>query len=228
MTTIGRAFLTLPLLAVVLPHGAAQTPATEPPPGITRTQLLDNQTVMMARLQMAPGAREQLHTHPFSAVVVQVEPGLVEMRLGTRGETTRRDAGHVDFIAAEMPHAAANAGGLAFTVVTIAIKPDRVPGGAQAPSEAPPGITRAPVLENAEARATRVRFERGAKEPIHTHPYDLVLVQLTPGTMEIEMRGVKSVRDYKPGDVVFLPRDVPHAAANVDDRAFEIVSVGIK
>jgi quercetin dioxygenase-like cupin family protein len=228
MPIIGRVSLTIPLVALLLSHSAAQTPSAEPPPGITRTQLLDNQTVMMARLQMAPGAREQLHTHPFSAVIVQVEPGLVEMRLGTRGETTRRDAGHVDFIAADMPHAAANAGGLPFTLVTIAIKPDRVPGGGQAPSEAPPGITRAPVLENTEARATRVRFERGAREPVHTHPYDLVLVQLTPGTMEIETRGVRSVRDYKPGDAVFLPRDVPHAAANVDDRAFEIVSVGIK
>ena len=73
------------------------------PPGITRTQLLDNASVMVARLRMAPGARETVHTHPFSAVIVQLDPGEVEMRVGTRRETARRERGHVDFIAAEMP-----------------------------------------------------------------------------------------------------------------------------
>jgi quercetin dioxygenase-like cupin family protein len=198
------------------------------PPGITRTQLLENASVMIARLAMAPGAREALHTHPFSAVVVQLGPGDVEMRIGTRPESGRRDLGHVEFIAAEMPHAAANIGAAAYDVVTIALKPDRRRGGAQPPSEAPPGITRTPMLDNAEARVTRVAFSPGAREPVHAHPFDLVLVQLSPGRMEVLLGGKKDVKDYAAGDVVFLPRDVPHAVANVDRAGFELVSVGVK
>jgi quercetin dioxygenase-like cupin family protein len=213
---------------VFLVSFAAAAATQTMPPGITRTQLLDNASVMVARLRMAPGAREEIHTHPFSAVVVQLDPGEVEMRVGTRRETARHDTGHVEFIAAEMPHAAANRGAVPFDLVTIALKPDRRPAGTQPPSQAAVGITRTPVLDNAQAGATRVRFGPGARERVHTHPYDLVLVQLTPGRMEVSRGETKEVKAYEPGDVLFLPRDVPHSAANLDQRAFDILSVAVK
>jgi len=207
--------------------GAALAAQTMPA-GITRTQLLDNQTAMVARLRMAPGAREEVHTHPFSAVVVQLDAGEVEMRVGTKRETAKQIPGHIEFIAAEMPHAAANTGTAPFDVVTIALKPERKPGGEQPPSPAPAGITRTMVLDNAQARATHVTFAAGSRETTHTHPYDLILVQLTPGTMELEMDGKRTTKDYAPGEVLFIPRDTPHAAINADTKAFEIVSVGVK
>lgn len=214
--------------AVFLLSTALAAGAQTMPPGITRTQLLDNASVMVARLRMAPGAREDVHTHPFSAVVVQLDAGDVEMRIGTRRDTTRRDAGHVEFIAAEMPHAAANVGAAAFDLVTIALKPDRERGGEQPPSRAPAGITRTIAVDNAEARATRVTFAPGSRETLHTHPYDLVLVPLSAGRMELTLGEKKDVKAYEPGEVVFLPRGVPHAAASADRRAFEILSIGVK
>lgn len=198
------------------------------PPGITRTPLVDNATVMAARLTMAPSARETVHTHPFSAVVVQLQPGEVEMRIGTKPDTGRRDRGHVEFIAAEMPHAAANVGANAFDVVTIALKPGRKAGGTQPVSAAPPGITRALVLDNAEARVARVTFAPGAREPVHSHPFDMVLVLLAPGTMDVLVGGDTGVKDYAAGEVVFLPRDVPHAVASADEKLFELLSVAVK
>jgi quercetin dioxygenase-like cupin family protein len=198
------------------------------PAGITRTALLENDTVMMARLRMAPGAREDVHTHPFAAVVVQIDAGEVEARVGTRRETARREPGHVDFIAAEMPHAAANAGPAPFDVVTVALKAGRARGGTQPPSQSPAGITRTPLLDNAEARATRVTFGPGSREPVHSHPFDMVVVQVTAGTMEVLVGGKTETRDYAPGEVVWLPRDVPHAVANAGGRAFTVVSVGVK
>jgi quercetin dioxygenase-like cupin family protein len=155
-------------------------------------------------------------------------PGDVEMRVGTRPETEKRDLGHVQFIAAEMPQAAATVGAAAFDVVTIAIKPDRKPAGTQPPSPTPPGIARTPVLDNADARVTRVAFTPGAREPVHSHPFDLVLVQLAPGRMEVTIDTEKTVKDYLAGEVVFLPRDVPHAVASADARPFELLSIGVK
>ena len=198
------------------------------PAGIVRTPLLENDTVMMARLRMAPGAREEVHTHPFSAVVVQIDEGDVEMRVGTRRETSRREPGHVDFIAADMPHAAANAGASAFDIVTVALKPERPPGGSQPAAQSPPGITRVPLLDNAEARATRVTFAPGAREPVHSHPFDMVVVQITPGRMEVLVGGRKEAKDYAAGEAVWLPRNVPHAVSNVGAVAFTVVSVGVK
>ena len=52
------------------------------------------------------------------------------------------------------------------------------------------------ILDNDEARATNVRFAPGAREPIHSHPFDLVLVQLTPAKMEVQVGDEKTVKDY--------------------------------
>ena len=208
--------------------GAAAQQAGAPPPGITRTELENNATVLIARLRMAPGAREDVHTHPFSAVVVQIGAGDVDMRLGGGHTTTRRAHGFVEFIPKEVPHAAANFGQGPFEVVTIAMKPDRRPGGDLPASPAPAGITRTPVLDNAEARVTHVTFAPSAREPVHTHPFDLVVVQLTAGRVEVRSGDQVSTREYAAGEVIFLPRDVPHAVSNVDSGPVEIMSVGIK
>ena len=199
-----------------------------PPPGITRTPLIENDTVMMARLRMAPGAKEEIHTHPFSAVVVQLDAGDVEMRMGDSRGTSTRAAGHVEFIAREVPHAAANVGAAPFDLVTIAIKPDRKPGADAPGGGAPAGITRTPVLDNAEARVTRVEFAPSAREPVHQHPFDLVVVSLTAGRMEVRVGDRVQTRDYASGEPIFLPRDVPHAVSNVGSAPLTVLSVGIK
>lgn len=206
----------------------AAQPAPTMPPGITRTVLVDNPTVMMARLGMAPGAQEDVHTHPFSAVVVQIGDGDVDMRLGSAHTRGRRPHGFVDFIPRELPHAAGNAGTAPFDVVTIAIKPDRTPGGEAPASAAPEGITRTLGLDNAEARVTLVGFAVGAREPVHTHPFDLVVVQLTPGRVEVRLGDEVTMKERAAGDVLFLPRDVPHAVSNIGGAPFEVLSVGIK
>ena len=232
--TGGHTMRTIPLAtfaaalvcAAIVPGVAQQAPVM--PPGIVRTQLVDNDTVLVARLRMAPGAQEDVHTHPFSAIVVQIGEGDVDMRIGSDHARGRRPHGFVEFIPREMPHAAGNAGSAPFDVVTIAIKPDRRPGGAAPASAAPEGITRTPGLDNAEARVTLVGFASGAREPIHSHPFDLLVVQLTAGRVEVRLADDVTVRDQAAGDVLFLPRDVPHAVSNVGGAAFDVLSVGIK
>ena len=203
---------------------AAQTT----PPGITRTAILENDSVMVARLRMAPGARETVHTHPFSAVIVHLDAGDVEMRAGTRRDTARRDRGHVEFIAAEMPHAAANVGTAPFDLVTVALKADRRPGGTQARAEPPKGITRKPLLDNPQAAATHVTFSPGAREPVHMHPFDLVVVPLTAGRMELLLGPSSAVQDYAAGEAIFLPRDVPHSLSSRHAEPFEAITVAVK
>jgi quercetin dioxygenase-like cupin family protein len=198
------------------------------PAGITRNAVLENETVMIARLNMAPNAREQMHTHPFSAVVVQLGDGDVEMQQGEKKVTERRPAGHVEFIGAQVPHAAANVGGAPFEVVTIALKPARRRGGDQPPTAARPGISRAPLLENADARVARATFEPGAREPVHAHPFDMVVVQLDPGKMELLVGQERTVKEYAAGEVIFLPREVPHSLANAGAREVTVISVTVR
>jgi len=68
----------------------------------------------------------------------------------------------------------------------------------------PPGITRTPVLDNEAMRVVRVRFAPGAREPVHTHPNDLLTIQISRGTVEILNRAEKSTSRGDPGFVQFL------------------------
>jgi quercetin dioxygenase-like cupin family protein len=211
-------------VALVASVAAAQTP----PPGITRRVLIDNGTVLVAQLQMAPGSQENIHTHPFSAVVVQATVGEVDMRLGDQRATGTRPVGFTDFVGAGVPHAAANMGHAPFAVVTIALKPERIRANSVPAREAPPGITRTTVVDNEDVRAVRVVFAPAAREPVHTHPFDLVLVQLLPGDMELQVGDKRTVRKYEAGEALFLPREIPHAVASADSGQFELMSVAIK
>jgi quercetin dioxygenase-like cupin family protein len=204
------------------------TVAQTMPAGIERTVLVDNATVLVARLRLAPGAREEPHTHPFSAVVVQIEPGKVDMQLGDTRSTEMRPVGFAEFIPREVRHAAANVGPAAFEIVTVAIKPDRTPS-ADAPATAPrPGITRTPVLDNPEASVARVTFAGSAREPVHSHPNDLILVTLGSGSIEVQMGAERSTKAYPSGSVFFLPRNVDHAVANASDEPLAFMRVTIR
>jgi quercetin dioxygenase-like cupin family protein len=216
--------------AVVSALGIGLTVASgqTPPPGITRTVLVENVSVLVARLRLAPGAREEPHTHPFSAVVVQIDPGQVDMLLGEKRATERRALGFTEFIPREVRHAAANVGSAAFDVVTVAIKPDRTPAASAPVTEPPPGITRQVILDNLETRVTKVTFAASAKEPMHTHPFDLVVVQLTAGRMDVQNGDARGTKAYAPGEVVFVPRNVSHAFASTEERPIDLMSVTIK
>lgn len=202
--------------------------AQQPPPGITRTVLVDNATVLVAQLRFEAGKGETSHTHPFSAVVLQITPGDVDMTLAADRSRARRAPGTAWFIPANAPHAAVNTGTAPFDQIAITIKPTRAPALAAPATDAPPGITRTMLVDNADTRVVRVRFAPGGREPVHTHPNDLLTVQLTPGRVEILLGSEKTSSEREPGFVQFLTRDVPHAYASVDTKPFELLSVAIK
>src|SRR6185295_6315502 len=160
-------------------------PQTSPPPGITRTVIVDNATVLVARLGYEAGKGETSHTHPFSAVVIQITPGDVDMTLGADRSRERRAAGTVWFIPANVPHMAVNTGSAPWEQIAITIKPTRAAAPAAPPTEAPSGITRTTLVDNNDARVVRVLFAPRSREPVHTHPNDLLTVQLTPGSVDI-------------------------------------------
>jgi quercetin dioxygenase-like cupin family protein len=216
------------LFASLLFAGFALGQPNQPPPGITRTVLLDNATVLVARLRYEAGKGETSHTHPFSAVVAQLTPGDVDMTLAGDHSRARRDAGTVWFIPANAPHAAVNAGTMPFEQIAVTIKPTRAPAAAAPATEAPAGITRTNVEDNREVRVVRVRFAPGGREPLHRHPNDLLTVQITAGTLEILVGSATTTAAREPGFVQFLPRGVDHSYRSVDSKPFELLSIAIK
>jgi quercetin dioxygenase-like cupin family protein len=192
-----------------------------------RTSVLDNATVAVTRVHFDPGSREDSHTHPFPLLIVQL----------TNGEATITDremlrvghrAGEVWFIPAGTPHAASNRSNAALEMLAIAIKSDRPAAPAAPPTEAPEGIVRATLVDNADVRVVRVRFSPDAREPVHSHPNDLLTVQITRGLVEILNGAQRSTAEREPGFVQFLPRNVQHSFANADAGPFELLSISIK
>lgn len=193
-----------------------------------RTPVLDNATVTVTRLRFAPGTGESVHTHAFPLLIVQLTPGVVDLTVDDMRARGPRETGVVTFVPANVPHAAVNAGSTSFDLIAVAVKPARPPAPAAPPTDAPPGITRTTLLDNADVRVVRVQFEPGGREPVHTHPNDLLTVQLSGGQLEILNGGDRTRGLRDPGSVQFLQRNVEHTYGSVDTHSFEVLSISVK
>ena len=190
--------------------------------------LIDNATTTVTRVRFGRDAREAVHSNSFPLVIVQLTAGDVDFAIADTRASGPREAGLVTFVAANTPYAVANVGTAPFNLITIALKPARAPAPAAPPADAPPGITRTTLVDNADVRVVRVQFAPGGREPVHTHPNDLLTIQLTPGKVEILKDSRKTTGLRTAGFAQFLRRDAEHAFASADTRMFEILSVSIK
>jgi quercetin dioxygenase-like cupin family protein len=204
----------------------AQGPAV--PPGFTVTPVLDNATLTVIRLKIAPGAKEQPHTHPYPMLVIVLTRSEMEMHNGGAHTKGVRKPGDVEFVAAGIAHNAANVGTTPLEALVLAIKPERVRGGAVPPRQAVPGIIRQPILEKAEVSVTRVEIEADVREPVHTHPYDLAVVPSMHARLDVQVGDKKNVRSYATGEMIFIPRNVPHAVANGGTTTLQMLGIVIK
>lgn len=220
----------LRLLVVLLVAATVSAAAQQQslPPGITVKPVLDNATLAISKLTLAPGAREQVHTHPHPILVVMLTRGDIEMHNGTSHKKGARAPGDVEYVPAGVPHAGANVGTAPVQGLVLAVKPDRTRGEAAPPLQPRPGVARTLVLDNAELTVTRMDFEESAREPVHTHAYDLVVLPLTPAHMDLQLGMSKEVRGFVVGEAIFIRRSVPHAAANVGTSPFKLLGVAIK
>jgi quercetin dioxygenase-like cupin family protein len=196
--------------------------------GILITPVLDNPTVSVNRLRMEADSGESVHTHPFGLLVVLLTDADVERTLAGKTSRTHETAGNVWFAPKDVPHASRNAGKTPIEAIAIAVKPTR-PSAPSAPATvAPPGITRTTLLDNDEVRVVRVQFTTEGREPVHTHPNDLLTIQLTAGRMEMAIGSDKTTSGHGAGFLQFVPRNVQHAYASADTKPLELISVAIK
>lgn len=177
---------------------------------VRQEAVLENPTVAVDRLHVDAGGAIDLGPRAGGTVFVSLQQG------------------SANFVPGGTPAHIENTDSAPLDVIAIRIKVTR-PSAASPPSAAaPPGITRTTLIDNAETRVVRVRFATGGREPVHTHPNDLVTVQLTPGRISMLVGTDTTTALRHAGFVRFLPRDVVHAYASADRRVFEILSVTIK
>ncbi|MBM3820321.1 MAG: cupin domain-containing protein [Acidimicrobiia bacterium] len=92
------------------------------PEGITARDVLDATDAAARRVELAPGAREVTHTHPYDFVVIPITRSRMELQLAGRTETKEYAPGEAFFIPRDTPHAVANPGREPLALIGVAIK----------------------------------------------------------------------------------------------------------
>lgn len=88
-----------------------------------------------------------------------------------------------------------------------------------------PGITRRVMVDERTVQVVRSTYQPGAVEPPGPHSFDVVIVPLSPGTMEVTVAG-KSI-PWKSGEAFFIGRGVEHRLANDGKTAVDFLSIRV-
>jgi quercetin dioxygenase-like cupin family protein len=107
------------------------------------------------------------------------------------------------------------------------------PRAAAPPAGSPPGggaftgMSFNTMFENARVSVIRARMEVDAREGLHTHGSDTVVVHLSGGEIEDTAAGKTVVNRWKPGDLEFEARGSSHSARNIG-HPVDVVLVALK
>ena len=106
--------------------------------------------------------------------------------------------------------------------------PRSSPASGSKPGDAPfTGMSFVPLFENTRVSVLRARMEVDAREGVHTHGSDTIVVHLSGGEIEDTANGKTIVNRWKPGDVEFESRGSSHSARNIS-HPVDVVLVALK
>ena len=106
--------------------------------------------------------------------------------------------------------------------------PRSSPPSGSKPGDAPfTGMSFVPLFENTRVSVLRARMEVDAREGLHTHGSDTIVVHLSGGEIEDTANGKTIVNRWKPGDVEFESRGSSHSARNIS-HPVDVVLVVLK
>jgi quercetin dioxygenase-like cupin family protein len=129
--------------------------------------------------------------------------------------------------------AAAPAGTSQAHGTVVVVQPRRAPPSPPPPAGSKPGdavftgMSFRPVFENDRVSVLRARMEVGAREGVHTHGADTIVVHLSGGEIEDTADGQTVVNRWQRGDVEFEGVGTSHSARNVGG-AVDVVLVALK
>ena len=102
-------------------------------------------------------------------------------------------------------------------------------GFTQAPAPAgAPRISAIKLLENERVSVSRLTFPPGAREQVHITPQDLVVMQATPGDVEVTLDKETVTGRVETGKTWYVSKVTPHAYSNVGKEPFDLVVVFLK
>lgn len=194
-------------LAIGAAVTAAQAPPATLPDGISRTVLLDNAAISVARVRFAPGARETVHTHPFTLALVQLTRGDQEFLRDTTRRREVVEAGAVEIVEPNVPHAAANVGTTEWEVIAV--------GGKRAEPD---------LAALGPAMLTPARPELAPEGAVGAR----IIIPLSVARLQVRIGDETTTELYAAGEPIFVPRDATFALRSTGTAPVAIVSLLVR
>jgi quercetin dioxygenase-like cupin family protein len=203
------------LSATMSAAGVAQTSSANAA-GATASMavLLDNARVHVVRVYQTPSASVGVASHG-AAVIVPLDDG------------ASRKMGQAYWVADAAAREAIDGPG-----TFVIVQPKDRAGSSASPATKPgtspfTGMSFDPIFENDRVAVTRARMEETAREGVHTHAADTIVVHLTGGEIEDTAEGKTVVNRWRRGDVEFEAKGSSHSARNLG-APVDVVLVTLK
>ena len=217
--------LRLSLFVAALPLWAAAQDPVKVDPSHYKV-LIDNPAVRVLKIEVAPGAKSPMHSHP-DALLVPLTSSKARFTMPD-GKTEERELVKEDVVYTPAgTHAPANVGTTKVDAILVEFK-TKAPGAATLPTSRP-GLQQATLVENPRAVAFKTTaapdFEEAAGS---THEYDQVVIALGPADMSLMVDGKAPVTKWQRGDVQFIGCGVKHQAKNTGGKPVDFIIVAIR
>lgn len=221
-------------LTKILPAGAALaalfvcggalpfTPASVP---------IDNSMVKVALSAGVPGVVTKPHVHETNRVMIYFDAGTnkITFQNGKVSPETFR-AGDVQWNDAMGSHVAEIIAAQPVNIAHLELKNPPV-AGVKFPANDPLKLD--PVhykreIDNSQVRVLRLRLRPGEKTPLHAHPFERLLVPLTPARLKFsDAKGAAKTVSYGKADMVWLAAG-DEAQENLGGQPYEALIVEFK
>jgi quercetin dioxygenase-like cupin family protein len=217
--------LTLAVAVSLLSLAAAAQDPVKVDPGHYKV-LLENATVRVLKVSVAPAGKTPAHAHPDSLLV----PLADGKALFTLPDGKTQDVVLTKEAAVYTPagtHAGTNVGTGAIDAILVEFKTP-APGKATLPTSRP-GMQQTVLAESPRAVAFKSTTAPDFQEPAGTtHDYDQVVIALGPGEINLAVDGQAPVTKWQRGDVHFVGRGVKHSSKNTGGKPADVIIVAIR
>ena len=95
-------------------------------------------------------------------------------------------------------------------------------------AQAPAGLTSKVILDNDRVRVQRLSVPVGFRDPVSVVQNDMVVIQATPGDMEVVINGEKMMGHVDAGKVWYVPKAIQHQFSNAGNTAYDTLVVMLK
>jgi quercetin dioxygenase-like cupin family protein len=217
--------LKLALVLSAVPLAAAAQDAVKADPGHYKV-LIDNPSVRVLKISVAPGAKSPMHSHPDS-MLISLADSKARFTLPD-GKTEDMEIGkETASYTPTTTHSPNNVGTTAVDAILVEFKA-KEPGTASLPTSRP-GMDINVLAESPRAIAYKTMPAADFHEaPGTTHDYDQVVISLGANEMSLAIEGKPTVTKWQRGTAHFVGRGVKHESKNLSTRPTAFVIVAIK